>query len=218
MFRVCWCSIVLSVDDLPTGWGEGGRIVQRSLYYPQENSPKHSTGRSRRGSAPYVTAQPQETKSGTYILRHTLSCSNPDTLSGDPAGVVASMVEHFNLRSTRSVSQISGSLEISSPVSVWHIAGQKPGGPDLHKLLASNGASNLLQPQNSSSHVSSTGSEDSQPVPAKPYTQQEKRFSSSGKLLLFLGVWCLCIYVDRCFRPTIRHTLLRCDCQLHIQR
>lgn len=48
------------------------------------------------------------------------------------------MVQHFNLRSTRSVSQISMSPEISSPVAVCHTAGQKPGGPALQRLLASN--------------------------------------------------------------------------------
>ena len=68
---LCLCSIVLSVDDLPDCWGDGGHLVQRSLYNPQENSPKHSTSRSRRGSAPYLIASPQEekqTKSGMAVI------------------------------------------------------------------------------------------------------------------------------------------------------
>lgn len=42
------------------------------------------------------------------------------------AGKVASMVEQFNLRTTRSASQLMNSVEISSPVMVRHTAGQRP--------------------------------------------------------------------------------------------
>jgi hypothetical protein len=172
-------SIVFSVDELQTGWADGGRLVQRSLYNPQENSPKHSTSRSRRGSAPYLISLPQEEQQRK-------------------SGVVASMVQHFNLRSTRSVSQISGSLEISSPVDVWHTAGQKPGGPALQKLLALNVESNLVQPQSlvQSGLQVSTSSEDVKMGPPVPPTSYTNRFSGSGKdwplscsMLYILGVW-----------------------------
>jgi hypothetical protein len=158
-------SIVFSVDELQTGWADGGRLVQRSLYNPQENSPKHSTSRSRRGSAPYLISLPQEEQQRK-------------------SGVVASMVQHFNLRSTRSVSQISGSLEISSPVDVWHTAGQKPGGPALQKLLALNVESNLVQPQSlvQSGLQVSTSSEDVKMGPPVPPTSYTNRFSGSGVL------------------------------------
>ena len=108
------------------------------------------------------------------------------------------MVQHFNLRSTRSVSQISGSLEISSPVDVWHTAGQKPGGPALQKLLALNVESNLVQPQSlvQSGLQVSTSSEDVKMGPPVPPTSYTNRFSGSGKdwplscsMLYILGVW-----------------------------
>lgn len=104
-------------------------------------------------------------------------------MAGGYAGVVANMVQHFNLRSTRSVSQIS-SPEISSPVDVWHTAGQKPGGPALQKLLASNGP---FQPQSlvhSGLHVSTNSEEvkESPRVATTTLSYQEKRFSGSGKL------------------------------------
>lgn len=51
-------------------------------------------------------------------------------------GKVASMVEQFNLRTTRSASQLMNSVEISSPVMVRHTAGQRPN-PVLSGLLVS---------------------------------------------------------------------------------
>ena len=98
------------------------------------------------------------------------------------AGVVANMVQQFNLQITRSASQISSSPEISSPVDVRHTAGQKPGGAALHKILASNTPSKLAEPQNlvwSGLHVS-VSSEETPPTSDATSTPQEKRFSGSG--------------------------------------
>ena len=101
----------------------------------------------------------------------------------DHTGVVASMVQQFNLRITRSASQISSSPEISSPMDVRHTAGQKPGGPALQKILASNAQSKLVESQHlarSGSQVSTTSEEVKETCAATAATPQEKRFSGSG--------------------------------------
>ena len=62
-------SIVLSMDELSSCWADGGRLVQRSLYNPQDSPPKHRTSRPRRGSAPYeITPQDEkQLKSGKFL-------------------------------------------------------------------------------------------------------------------------------------------------------
>jgi hypothetical protein len=168
-------SIVLSVDDLSSCWADGGRLVQRSLYNPQDGSPKHSTSRARRGSAPYPVA-PQEDKDFK-------------------SGVVASMVQQFNLRTTHSASQISGSHEISSPVEVHHTAGQKPGGATLQNILASKGIlSQSDSPVRSGLHVPLNSSEPSetQVATATLSSPQEKRFSGSGNNSFSLSLYVSC--------------------------
>ena len=91
------------------------------------------------------------------------------------AGVVANMVHHFNLRTTRSASQISSSPEISSPVSVRHTAGQKPGGAVLRRVFSSTSASNHL------SHNFCLPDTTEAPITDADVSPQEKRFSGSGK-------------------------------------
>ena len=143
------------------------------------------------------------------------------------AGVVANMVQHFNLRSTRSASQISTSHEISSPVSVHHTAGQRPGGAALRHVLSSSSASNLLNQSpgpapgsgllasrsvtelnDQTSLHSSMPTAPPPPAPSPP----DKRFSGSGNIQCQSCIhFHLCI-MTRDVRSSFRHLLLRHHC------
>ena len=103
------------------------------------------------------------------------------------------MVQQFNLRTTRSASQLLSSVEISSPVAVRHTAGQRPGGATLRGMLASNSASNILTGAQSPTQSRLLGSSsatdmllseaapDSQTTPPAACSPKEKRFSGSGE-------------------------------------
>ena len=96
------------------------------------------------------------------------------------AGVVASMVQQFNLRTTRSISpQLPNSPEISAPVAVCHMAGQKPGGAVLRSLLASS-ASKLITASQSTCESGVLSSEPGEAPAAAASSPQEKRFSGLG--------------------------------------
>jgi hypothetical protein len=155
-------SIVISSDDLSARWPDGGRLVQRSLYSPHDSLPHNKPGRPRRGSAPFQIASLDD--------------------SEVKSGVVASMVQQFNLRTTCSTSQLSNSPEISAPVAVCHTAGQKPGGAVLRSLLASNSASNLVTASQSTRESSLLSSEQGEVPSAAASSPQEKRFSGLGLL------------------------------------
>lgn len=58
------------MDDQPA-WPDGGRIVQRSLYDPQENTARQHSTIARRGSEPYQIA-PQENKQLKSGIVHIL--------------------------------------------------------------------------------------------------------------------------------------------------
>ena len=95
-------------------------------------------------------------------------------------GVVANMVQHFNLRTTRSVSHIiSNPPDISSPVSVEHTAGQRPGGAVLQSILANNTSLNSVHSSPQSGLHKSLSITDINSSPTN-HTTEEKRFSGSG--------------------------------------
>ena len=132
------------------------------------------------GEAQNLTRYLNSKTSNASQVLHNLPClwSSFQSLTG----VVANMVQHFNLRTAYSVSQISSSPTISSPVDVRHTAGQKPGGPVLQRMLAS--ADTLSQdvaqalPAPGGLYVSLSASELS-PLPSNS-NPEEKRFSGSG--------------------------------------
>lgn len=69
------CSIVLSAEETPVCWADSARLVQRSLYDPQDNSPPKS-GRLRMGSAPQNSRPQKENRSKPGNNRFGLKFAN----------------------------------------------------------------------------------------------------------------------------------------------
>ena len=91
------------------------------------------------------------------------------------------MVQHFNLRTTRSVSHISNPPDISSPVNVQHTAGQKPCGAVLQSMLDTSLSSVQSSPQSGLHKSLSITEINSAPTNHSP---EEKRFSGSGDIII----------------------------------